>query len=105
ADDLRRRAISADQLIAALAAFTTVAAGVRDRTASFVRVPTTADVHHERDARAAVLLQASSSHAHALPDEVRERWDALIWMVRFNQSKQDERSEDLRRRDSSDLLN
>lgn len=104
-DEDRRRSFAADQLIAALADFTTVKRDDRDHSASFVRAPATADVHRERNARASALLQASSSHAHALPAELRERWDALIWMLRFNQSEQPERSEDLRRRDASDLLN
>ncbi|WP_157553816.1 hypothetical protein [Microbacterium hominis] len=104
-DEERRRTLAADQLIAALAEFITVDAGIHDRSASFVRVATTEAVHHERNKRAAALLQASSTHSHALPEDVRERWDALIWMVRFNQSKQEERSERLRRRDASDLLN
>lgn len=104
-DEERRRTLAADQLIAALASFVTVDPGIRDRSASFVRTDTTADVHHERDKRAAGLLRASSTYSHALPDGVRERWDALIWMVRFNQSKQPERSDALRRRDASDLQN
>lgn len=104
-DEDRRRSFAADQLIAALADFTTVKRDDRDRSASFVRVPVTADVHREQNGRTSALLRAGSSHAHALPTELRERWDALTWMVRFNQSEQPERSEDLRRRDASDLLN
>jgi hypothetical protein len=105
-DEERRRAFAADQLIAALADFTTVNRDdERDPSASFVRVMATEDVHRERNGRASALLQAGSSHAHALPAELRDRWDALIWMVRFNQSKQSERSEDMRRRDARDLLN
>jgi hypothetical protein len=104
-DEQRRQSFAADQLIAALAGFTTVKRNDRDGSASFVRIPATADVHRERDARASGLLQAGSSHAHALPDEVRKRWSALTWMVRFNQSEQPDRSEGLRRRDASDLLN
>ena len=104
-DDDRRRSFAADQLIAALADFTTVRWDARGRSASFVRVPATAEDHRERNCRASALLQAGSSHAHALPAELRERWDALTWMVRFDQSEQPERSEDLRQRDASDLLN
>jgi hypothetical protein len=104
-DEDRRRSFAADQLIAALAEFTTVKRDDRDHPASFVRVQATPDIHGERNDRASALLQAGSSHAHALPAELRERWDALTWMVRFNQSKQTERSGDLRRRDASDLLN
>lgn len=105
ADEDRRRSFAADQLIAALADFTTVKVDVRDNSEAFVRVPTTEEVHRERTARASALLQAGSSHAHALPPELRERWDALTWLVRFNQSKQPDRSTDLRRRDANDLLN
>ena len=104
-DEARRRSLAADELIAALAAFVTVDASIDDRSASFVRIATTSNVHHERDRRSAALLQASSTHSHALPEEVRERWEALIWMVRFNLSKQSDRPEKLRRRDASDLLN
>lgn len=105
ADEDRRRSLAANQLIAALADFVTVNRDDGYRSAAFVRVLATEDVHRERNRRAAVLLLAGSTHAHALPTEVRERWDALTWMVRFNQSKQEERSEALRRRDASDLLN
>ncbi|QEN13760.1 hypothetical protein ACRDU6_14760 [Mycolicibacterium sp. ELW1] len=105
-DEERRRTFAADQLIAALADFTTVNRDdERDPSASFVRIATTVDVHRERNGRAAALLEAGSSHAHALPPELRDRWGALIWMVRFNQSKQSERSEELRWRDAQDLLN
>lgn len=104
-DEDRRRSFAADQLIAELADFTTVNRDDKDRSASFVRVPATAGVHRERTDRASALLQAGSSHAHALPPELRERWGALTWMVRFNQSEQPERPEDLRRRDASDVLN
>lgn len=105
ADEDRRRSVAADQLIAALADFTTVKDDDYDRSASFARLPATDNVHRDRDGRVAALLQAGSSHAHALPEEVRTRWDALIWLVRFNQSKQLERSDDLRRRDASDMQN
>lgn len=105
ADEDRRRSFVADQLIAALADFTTVKRNERDLSASFVRIPTTADVHSERNGRASALLQAGSSHSHALPAELRARWDALTWLVRFNQSEQPERSKDRRQRDASDLLN
>lgn len=105
ADEDRRRSLAADELIAALAEFVTVNRDDPDSSAAFVRVVSTGDVHRERNARVATLLQAGSSHAHALPEELRERWEALTWMVRFNQSKQTERSEELRRRDANDLLN
>lgn len=105
ADEDRRRVRVANQLIAALADFVTVNRDDVDSAASFVRIQATEDVHRERKLRASALLQAGSTYAHALPTEVRERWDALTWMVRFNQSKQEERPEDLRRRDASDLLN
>lgn len=104
-DEDRRRSLAADQLIAALADFTTVNRDDGDHSAAFVRLPATAGVHKERGDRAAALLQTSFSYAHALPEEVRERWDALVWMVRFNQSNQPERPESLRRRDASDLQN
>jgi len=100
----RRRSFAADQLIAALADFTTVKRDDRD-SANFVRLPAVADVHRERSARVSALMQAGASHAHALPDELRLRWNALTWMVRFNQSAQIDRSEGLRRRDVADLLN
>ncbi|WP_347756827.1 hypothetical protein [Agrococcus sp. ProA11] len=103
-DEEQRRTYAADQLIAALANFTTIERGDED-LGSFVRVMATPDVHRERNDRAAALLQAGSSHAHALPAELRERWEALVWMVRFNQSKQPERSDSLRWRDVSDLRN
>lgn len=104
-DQDRRQSFAANQLIASLANFTTVKLDDSNRSAFFVRVPATEDVHRERNSRASELMQAGSSHAHALPTELRERWDALTWMVRFNQSKQPERSDELRRRDASDLLN
>jgi len=104
-DEERRQSVAADQLIMALADFTSVQGDPRDRSASFVRMPATADVHRERSGRVLGLLQAGSSHAHALPAELRERWDALIWMVRFNQSEQPGRSETDCRRDASDLVN
>lgn len=103
-DEERRRGFAADQLIAALADFTTVDHDGSGR-ASFVRVPATADVHQERNRRASALLQEGSSHAHALPADLRDRWDALTWMVRFNQSKQSARSDEMRQRDANDLLN
>lgn len=101
----RRQSIAADQLIAALADFTTVKRDHPDRSASFVRVPATADAHQERNTRTSALLQAGASQAHALPAAVRERWDALVWMIRFNQSEQAGRSEGIRGRDANDLLN
>lgn len=104
-DEERRRAKAADHLIAALAEFVTVSRDDRGNAAAFVRVPTTADVHRERKGRVSALLKAGSSCSHALPTDLRGRWDALTWMVRFNQTDQPERSEDLRRRDANDLLN
>ncbi len=104
-DEDRRRSFAADQLIAALADFATIKRDDKDRTASFVRLRATMDVHQERDGRVSALLRTGSSHAHALPAEVRERWDALIWMVRYNQSEQQDRSDELRRRDANDLIN
>lgn len=101
----QRQSLAADHLIAALADFTTVKRDSVDGSASFVRIPATQDVHQERNIRASALLQAGASHAHALPTEVRERWDVLAWMVRFNQSKQEGRSDKKRGRDASDLLN
>lgn len=104
-DEDRRQSLVADQLITALADFVTIHGDDPDRSESFVRVQSTAEVHRERNNRASTLLQAGASHAHALPKELRGRWDALTWMVRYNQSKQPLRAEDLRRRDASDLLN
>ncbi|QGH69579.1 hypothetical protein [Pseudactinotalea sp. HY158] len=105
ADELRRQSFAADQLLVALADFTTINGDENQRTASFARVPATADVHTGRKKRVSTLLQAGSSHAHALPPELHARWEALAWMVRFNQSEQGERTENLRQRDVSDLLN
>jgi hypothetical protein len=104
-DEDRRQSLAADQLITALADYVTVNTDNQDRSAPFVRVQATAGVHRDRSVRATTLLQAGASHAHALPEELRERWGALIWMVRFNQSEQSDRAEYLRRRDASDLLN
>ncbi|MDN4491583.1 hypothetical protein QQX13_12135 [Demequina sp. SYSU T00068] len=105
ADEDRRRAFAADHLIAALADFTSALPSDADRTPYFVRVSATADVHQNREIRASALLQAGSSHVHALPEDLQERWDALVWMVRFGQLRQPDRAEELRRRDASDLLN
>lgn len=104
-DEERRRAYAADHLLAALADFVTVDRDSWNYWAHFVRVSATEDVHRTRRLKTTSLLQAGSSHAHALPPSLRERWDALTWMVRFNQSKQSERSESLRQRDANDLLN
>lgn len=104
-DEERRQSVAADQLIVALADYVTVKRDDRDRAPLFVRLRATQDVHHDRNARASALMQAGASYAHALPTQVRERWDALIWLVRFNSKEQPERAEDLRRRDYSDLLN
>lgn len=105
ADEHRRHSFAADQLIVALADFTTIKGDERQGSASFARVPATADVHLDRKRRVSTLLQAGSSHAHALPTELNARWDALTWMVRFNQLDQGERSDNPRQRDVSDLLN
>ncbi len=104
-EDARRQSVVADQLIAALASYLTIAEGRLEAAAHFVRVRTTEDVHRDRDRRASALLESGASYAHSLPLPVRERWDALVWLVRFNTSKQPERSDDDRRRDYSDLLN
>lgn len=108
ADEARRHSAAADHLITALAGY--MALGERTQEDGraveyFVRMVTTEDVHRDRDRRTAALLQASASYAHALPGEVRERWDALIWLVRFNSSKQYERSDSDRRRDYNDMRN
>ena len=104
-DEKRRRSVAADQLIAALADYVSLRESGREEAAYFVRVMTTEDVHRERDRRASVLMQAGASYAHALPEQVRERWDALIWLVRFNIKKQTERADNDRWRDYSDMLN
>lgn len=105
ADEDRRRSVAADQLIAALADYVTLSESRHDKAAHFVRMAATEEVHRDRDRRASALMQAGASYAHALPEQVRERWDALIWMVRFNIKQQPERAETDRRRDHSDLLN
>lgn len=105
AEEGRRQTDAADRLIAALASYLTVPEGRPDNAAHFVRMRATDDVHRDRDRRASTLLELSASYAHALPEQVRERWHALIWLVRFNSSQQSERSDDHRRRDYSDLLN
>lgn len=104
-EEARRQTVAADQLIAALASYETIAEGHLQGAAHFVRMRTTDDVHRDRDRRASALLESGASYAHALPEQVRERWDALVWLVRFNTSKQSERSDDDRGRDYSDLLN
>lgn len=105
AEGARRQSVAADQLIAALANYLTISEGRDGDAVYFVRMATTEDVHRDRDRRASALLEAGASYAHALPEQVRERWDALGWMIRFNASKQSERSDNDRRRDYSDLLN
>lgn len=105
ADDERRITSAADQLIAALAEFTAPSRHDEDRTSAFVRILATADVHSARAARASALLQAGFSNAHALPTEIRSRWETLTWLVRFCSAQIENRSESLRRRDASDLLN
>lgn len=108
ANEERRHALAADHLIIALAEYMAVGERTHDngRAAEhFVRMVTTEDVHRDRDRRTAALLQASASYAHALPEELRDRWDALIWMVRFNSSKQSDRSDSDRRRDYGDMRN
>jgi hypothetical protein len=105
AEEAHRQSAAADHLIAALASYLTITASRPDDAAHFVRMATTEDVHRDRDRRSAALLEAGASHAHALPEQVRQRWDALVWLVRFNTSKQSERSDDDRYRDYTDLLN
>lgn len=108
ADEARRHSSAADHLIRAMAEYMALGERTHEdgRAAEyFVRMVTTEDVHRDRDRRTAALLQASASYAHALPGEVRERWDALIWLVRFNSSKQSQRSDSDRRRDYSDMRN
>lgn len=105
ADEERRRALAADQLLAAIADYVTIDSDSRDRAAHFVRMMATQDVHRDRDRRSSALLQAGASYAYTLPEEVRERWDALVWMVRFASLEQPKRAENDRRRDYSDLLN
>lgn len=105
-DDARRRAYAADQLLVALADFTTVSRDDRYVSSAFARGGlATPEADQERDLRATNLLRAGSSHAHALSIELRKRWEALTWLVRFNQSEQHDRSEVLRSRDAGDLLN
>ncbi|MFA4895662.1 hypothetical protein [Microbacterium sp.] len=104
-DEERRQSQAADQLIAALADYVTVDRDDKDRAPLFVRMMATQDVHRDRDRRASALMQAGASYAHALPAQVRERWDTLVWLVRFNISEQDKRPEADRRRDHIDLLN
>lgn len=108
AQEERRHSAAADHLITALAEYMTLSERIHEdgRAAKhFVRMVTTEDVHRDRDRRTEALLRASASYAHALPEEVRDRWDALIWVVRFNSSKQSERSDSDRWRDYSDLRN
>lgn len=108
ANEQRRHALAADHLITALAKYMTVGERTHDtgRAAEhFVRMATTEDVHRDRDRRTTALLQSSASYAHALPEAVRDRWNALIWMVRFNSSKQSDRSDSDRRRDYGDMRN
>lgn len=101
----RRQTVAADQLIAALASYLTITESRPDDAIHFVRMAAVEAVHRDRDRRAAALLEAGASYAHALPGQVRERWDALVWLVRFNTSKQPARTDSERRRDYSDLLN
>lgn len=108
ADEERRQSSAADHLITAMAEYMSL--GERDHEGGraaehFVRMVTTENVHRDRDRRTAALLQASVSYAHALPEEVQERWEALIWLVRFNSSMQSERSDSDRWRDYSDMRN
>jgi hypothetical protein len=104
-ESARRRTVSADQLIAALASYLTITEGGPDDAGHFVRMAAVEAVHRDRDRRAAALLEAGASYAHALPEQVRKRWDALVWLVRFNTSEQSARPDRERRRDYSDLLN
>jgi len=104
-DEERRQSLAADHLIAALGEYVTLSESRSEKAAYFVRIAATEDVHRARERRSSVLMQAGASYAYALPEEVRERWDALIWLVRFNIKQQPERADIDRRRDYSDLLN
>jgi hypothetical protein len=104
-DEDRRHALAADQLITALAEYVTSDRDDPEYWAQYVRIDGTASAHQTRRRSAAAFLQAGASYAHALPDEVRRRWEALTWLVRFNQMKQADRAEMTRRRDVSDMLN
>lgn len=105
ADDARRVTLAADQLITGLAEFTAASRNHGDWTPNFVRIMATDAVHRAREGRASALLQTGLSYAHVLPVEVQARWETLVWLVRFCNSKIEDRSEELRRRDASDLLN
>jgi hypothetical protein len=104
-DEDRRHALAADQLITALAEYVTRDRDDPDYWALYARVEATASAHEARRLNAAAFLQAGASYAHSLPDEVRRRWEALTWLVRFNQVKQANRTGTMRIRDVSDMLN
>jgi hypothetical protein len=104
-EEVRRQAVAADHLIAALASYLTITEAGPDKAAHFVRMVTTEAVHRDRDRRSSALLESGARYAHALPEHVKGRWEALVWLIRFNSSKQSERPEVDRRRDYSDLLN
>ena len=99
----RRISEAAAHLIAALADYWTVTLDSPDQMPCFVRVPATADVHRDRLGRVAQLTNAGARNAHALPEEVGQRWKDLVWLVRFAHSNQPDRSEEERRRDYADL--
>lgn len=104
-EEARRQAGAADHLLTALASYLTITERRSDDAVHFVRMVATEAVHRDRDRRASALLESGASHAHALPQRVRERWEALVWLIRFNTSAQSDRLEADRRRDYSDLLN
>jgi hypothetical protein len=104
-DEDRRHALAADQLIAALAEYVTADRDDPEYWEQYARMDATAGAHEPRRRTAAAFLQAGASYAHALPQEVRRRWEALTWLVRFNQVRQPNRTGTLRIRDVSDMLN
>lgn len=100
----RRITSAADHLLTELANFTTVDSDEPDRLGLFVRVTTGRAVHAERRRRVTELTRAGAAHAHMLPEEVRRRWAALMWWVRYADSQQKDRKDTLRQRDLNDLL-
>lgn len=100
----RRVLYAADHLISALADYTTVPSAASESLPLFVRVAATAQVHAERAARVSALMRSGMKHAHALPSGVHQRWDTLMWLVRYADSSQNDRALDLRQRDRMDLL-
>jgi hypothetical protein len=104
-DEDRRHALAADQLITALAEYVTSDRDDPEYWAHYARMEGTKSAHEARKRNAATLLQAGASHAHSLPDEVRRRWEALTWLIRFNQMDHANRRGTMRIRDASDMLN